>query len=203
MNTNFCFDGHFLWEEFGKEKQSQFKTPNIFCNILLQYADTISNLKTTNKALETGTYQGHSAICLSKMFNTVDTIELFIQKNPYNNESLEKLYSEIKQNHANINFHEGSSPVVMKDILEKNKDETFVILLDAHTFNYSPMLEELKAIKEYSNKNDHIIIIDDCRFLGYNGYPPAEQMAQAVFEINKDYKIINTLQGNGILLIHT
>lgn len=202
MNINVSFDDHFLWNEFGKHKQEKYKTPNIFCNILFEYFDKIINLKNINKALETGTYQGHSAMCLSKLFDTVDTVELFVKQNPYNNESLVDLYKKIQKDYSNISFHEGSSPMAMKDIFEKNKDETFFILLDAHTFNYSPMIEELKAIKNYSNKNDHVIMIDDCSFLGHNGYPPPDELIKTILEINKDYKITNTFQGNSILLVH-
>lgn len=202
MNTNVCFDGHFLWNEFGKEKQNLFKTPNIFCNILLEYYDQIPNLKNVTKAIETGTFQAHSAMCLSKLFDTVDTIELFSENNQYSNESLLKLYESIKPNYKNITFHDGASPIVLKNILQQNKDETYFILLDAHTFNYSPMIHELESIKQNSNKKDHIIMIDDCNFLGRNGYPPAQDLIEAIKNINSNYKIINTFQGNQIILIY-
>lgn len=202
-NTNICFEGHVLWEEFGKHKQQFFKTPNIFCNILLQYYDKIPALKNITKAIETGTYQGHTAMCLSKLFDTVDTIELFVEQNPYNKKSLKETYEIIKQTHKNITFYGGSSIDNIKIILEENKDETFFILLDAHTFEYSPMIDELKMIKKYSNKNDHLIMIDDCVFLGKHGYPSFEELIKAVIEINPEYKITNTFQGNSILLIHT
>lgn len=202
MNINVDFANHFLWEEFGVEKQNKFKTPNIFCNILLQYYDYIPSLKQISKTIETGTYEAHSAICLSKLFETVDTIELFSDNNPYNNKCLTSLYLQISKEHPNINFHNGNSPEIMKNIFETNKNETFFILLDAHTFNYSPMIDELNSIKNYSNKKDHVIMIDDCNFLGRNGYPSLDSLVKCLSEINSEYKVINTHQGNGIILIY-
>jgi len=202
MNTNFCFDGHFLWKEFGENKKDLFKTPNIFCNILLSYYDKLKNLKDINLALETGTYEAHSAMCMSKLFSNVSTVELYAEQNPYNNKNLLELYKNIKKEYNNIDFYFGESPKFLKELISQNPDETFFILLDAHTFNYSPMIDELDAIKNNSNKNDHIIMIDDCNFLGYNGYPSYDILQKCILNINSDYKITNTFQGNGILLIH-
>jgi|688.fasta_scaffold38270_2 hypothetical protein len=202
MNIEVNFKDHFLWEEFGKNKQETHPTPNIFCNILLQYFDNIKSLKNITKAIETGTYEAHSAMCLSKLFDKVETIELFSQNNPYNNKSLTELYENIKIDYKNINFHFGKSHEIMENLFKQNPNETFFILLDAHTFNYSPMLEELKSIQQFSNKKDHVIMIDDCRFLGANGYPKVNELIESLSSINSEYKILNTNQGNGILLIY-
>jgi hypothetical protein len=45
-------------------------------------------------------------------------------------------------------------------------------------------------------------MIDDCRFLGANGYPKVNELIESLSSINSEYKILNTNQGNGILLIY-
>lgn len=178
------------------------KAPNTCTAILNVMYSRIDRLKNINMAIETGTYLGNGAIDLSKMFDMVWTVELYPDNNPYdNNLSLRKIHENINKEYKNINFIYGNSIEGLQNILKENCDITFFIHLDAHTFNYSPMLHELEAIEKYSNKKDHIILIDDCKFLGTNGYPTYTEMKNSILKINSEYNIFNTGLGNDYILV--
>jgi hypothetical protein len=74
--------------------------------------------------------------------------------------------------------------------------------LDAHDILESPLKEELSVIKESSNRNDHVILIDDCRDLGQGNFPTLQELKDALYGINPNYTIINTEQGNQIYLVY-
>ena len=177
------------------------KAPNYFITILNVMYPRIDRLKNINMAIETGTHLGNGAIELSRIFDMVWTIELYPDNNPYDDVQLRPIHENINKQHKKINFIYGNSIESLQNILKENANTSFFILLDAHTFNYSPMLHELEAIEKYSNKKDHIIMIDDCRFLGMNGYPTFEEMRTSILKINPEYNIFNTGLGNGIHLI--
>jgi hypothetical protein len=65
-----------------------------------------------------------------------------------------------------------------------------------------PLKEELSAIKGASNRNDHVILIDDCRDLGQGNFPTIQEFKDALYSINLNYTIINTEQGNHIYLVY-
>lgn len=177
-----------------------------FSKILNENLEKISRLKDITSAIEAGTYRGDNAVRLATMFEVVETIELYPDYNPYDGKSLREVHENIKKQHPNINFIYDNSVNALKTLLTDNPDTCYFILLDAHTANYSPMIDELNAIKTYSKRNDHIIMIDDCRFLSkngfYTGYPTFEEMQTAILNINPNYVIENTKKGNDIHLIY-
>jgi hypothetical protein len=91
---------------------------------------------------------------------------------------------------------------VLKSVLEELPDERFFILLDAHSMLDGPLKEELGAIKSASNRTDHVMLIDDCRDLGQGNFPTLQEFKDALYSINPDYTIINTMEGNHIYLVY-
>ena len=81
-------------------------------------------------------------------------------------------------------------------------NERFLILLDAHSGPYTPLKGELDSIKNYSNRKDHVIIIDDCKHLGQGTFPDLSEFETLLREINPEYNIINTQEGNQIYLVY-
>jgi hypothetical protein len=87
--------------------------------------------------------------------------------------------------------------------LEHNPDEPFVIILDAHEpQNGSPILAELDIISRCSNRQDHVILIDDGIDFGANGYPSLEEIKYKALTINDLYLIENTGVGRSIHIIY-
>ena len=81
-------------------------------------------------------------------------------------------------------------------------DERFFILLDAHSMLDGPLKHELELIKNSSNRNDHVILVDDCRDLGQGEYPTLDEFTELIKSINPNYTIKNTLVGNHVYLIY-
>ena len=96
----------------------------------------------------------------------------------------------------------GDSRDVLGTVLSELSDERFFILLDAHSMLDGPLREELKIIKESSNRNDHVMLIDDCRDLGQGNFPTLSEFEELIRDINPDYTIVNTLEGNHIYLVY-
>jgi len=202
MLENFNFDGNELWDNCADFHKKTLLCPNVFGHVLLENKFNIQNLNLIEDVIETGTFEGKTSIFFSLLFKTVHTVELFEKVNPYSGLSYESLYESIKNKYKNINFYFGKSEEVLKDIFKKNPETRFLIILDAHTYSHSPMIDELDSIHKFSKKNDHVIIIDDCKLLSSCGYPSREELLNKLYEINKNYKIIETNCGNGILLVY-
>jgi hypothetical protein len=175
---------------------------NPFVQILFLFKDKIPSLLNINKAIETGTYEGWTSEFLAIQFKEVFTVEKYVKGNIYNRDiNLLENYKILKQNHPNINFYEGDSPIFLKNILSQNPNEQFFILLDAHT-SESPVIEELKSIKNFSNRKDHVIIIDDTFDAGTPGWPTQIEMETALLDINKNYNIEYTQYGRRVAVIY-
>lgn len=191
------------WGQYPKEKKEKLMVPNEFVNILYEYEKEILGLSEIDFAIETGTYLGETSKILSEHFDSVVTVELFADRNPYNGLDLKKVYDEIKKTHNNIEFRIGeNSPNVLKEIFVKNPNRRYMILLDAHDSNQSPLKSELETIRDYSKCNNHVILIDDCKFLGNYNLPTLEEVTGILKEINPNYVIKNTSVGNDVFLIY-
>jgi len=122
--------------------------------------------KTVNNFIETGTYLGNSSSEASKVFDTVDTIEI-----------VPELHEQAKVNCANlknITFHLGDTLQLLPDIIRDviSRGSGCVWFLDAHqsgaeTGNNGirvPLLNEINIILDgIQQDQDHIFIIDDVR----------------------------------------
>jgi hypothetical protein len=202
MKLNLDYTGDSRWEQMSDIHKQSLPIPNLFVSLLYQYQDKIPNLNEINFAIETGTHDARTSIFLSEHFDVAFTVELFPDRNPYDGRSYRESYEQLAEKYGNLTFLEGNSAEVLKSVLEELPDERFFILLDAHSMLEGPLREELGAIKEASNRNDHVMLIDDCRDLGQGNFPTLQEFTDALKTINPDYNIINTMEGNHIYLVY-
>jgi len=202
MKLNLDYIGDPRWDDMSREHRETSTLPNLFLDILYKYQDKIPNLQDINFAVETGTHDARTSVFLAEHFDIVFTIELFPDKNPYDGKSYRAMYEEINQKHNNLTFLYGDSREILGTVLSELPDKRFLILLDAHSMLKGPLKEELNLIKESSNRNDHVMLIDDCRDLGQGNYPTLEEFTSIIKSINPNYTIENTFIGNHVHLIY-
>jgi hypothetical protein len=202
MKLNLDYSGDPRWEQMSETHKKSLPIPNLFISLLYQYQNEIPNLSDINFAIETGTHDARTSIFLAEHFDVAFTVELFPDRNPYDGRSYRELYQELGQKYENLTFLFGTSEETLKSVLEELPDERFFILLDAHSMLDGPLTEELKSIKSASNRNDHVMLIDDCRDLGQGNFPTLSEFETLLRDINPNYNIINTKEGNHIYLIY-
>ena len=202
MKLNLDYSGDPRWEQMSETHKKSLPIPNLFISLLYQYQDNIPNISDINFAIETGTHDARTSIFLAEHFDVAFTVELFPDRNPYDGRSYRELYQELGQKYENLTFLFGTSEETLKSVLEELPDERFFILLDAHNMLNGPLTEELKAIKSASNRNDHVMLIDDCRDLGQGNFPTLAEFETLLRDINPNYTIINTKEGNHIYLVY-
>jgi len=202
MKLNLDYTGDSRWEQMSDIHKTSLPMPNLFVSLLYQYQDQIPNLNEINFAIETGTYDARTSTFLAEHFDVAFTIELFPDRNPYDRKNYRNIYAKLSEKYGNLTFLEGDSGEVLKSVLEELPDERFFILLDAHNMLDAPLREELGAIKAASNRTEHVMLIDDCIELGQGNFPTLQEFKDALYEINPNYTIINTEQGNHIYLIY-
>lgn len=153
----------------------------------------------TNIFIETGTYHGDtSKKAIDFGFKKVYTTEL--QRHIYQI-AKKNLKEEIESNKIEL-FLDKSADFLRKLLPSIKERATF--FLDAHIdygnydqektpkMNWCPLIEELEIIKLHHIK-DHIIIVDDLRLLGKEGWGlevQVDQIIKKALEINKDYQVI-------------
>lgn len=202
MKLNLDYSGDPRWEQMSETHKKSLPIPNLFISLLYQYQNEIPNLSDINFAIETGTHDARTSIFLAEHFDVAFTVELFPDRNPYDGRSYRELYQELGQKYEDLTFLFGTSEETLKSVLEELPDERFFILLDAHSMLDGPLTEELKSIKSASNRNDHVMLIDDCRDLGQGNFPTLSEFETLLRDINPNYNIINTKEGNHIYLIY-
>ena len=202
MKLNLDYTGDSRWGQMADIHKQSLPIPNLFVSLLYQYQDKIPNLYEINFAIETGTHDARTSIFLAEHFDVAFTVELFPDRNPYDGVSYREIYTQLSEKYGNLTFLEGNSAEVLKSVLEELPDERFFILLDAHNMLEGPLREELGAIKSASNRNDHVMLIDDCRDLGQGNFPTLQEFTDLLKTINPDYTIINTMEGNHIYLVY-
>lgn len=182
-------------------KPGVIDVPNAFTQVLYNYRHKI-NLQSIEHAIELGTFEGDTAEIFAEHFSKVSTVEQFVHDNSYTSVNLLEKYKLLKQQYKNIDFYNGDSSSFLKEFLTKNLNEQFVFLLDAHTPAYSPVMSEFDAIARYSNRKDHVIMIDDCVDIGGPGWPNMQQFEDAIYQINPNYIIEDTQIGRKILIAY-
>ncbi len=205
MNLSIDYSNDPRWSICSEDHVKNGIVPNWFVSILYEYNERINNLKDINIAVETGTYQGQTTEYFANHFDTVHTVELNVQKdNHYAHQSdLMPIYESLHNKYPNINFWSGSSADVLPKIVSELKDERIVFLLDAHNGDISTtVVEELQAIKQTSNRNDHVILVDDCNCLGLRNWPTVNEFTDLLLDINSNYTIQNTGHGNSIYIAY-
>ena len=116
-------------------------------------------------AIETGTHKGDTTLALAEIFDEVHTIE---SNRDYYTDCLEKLSGS-----STIQCHFGNSPDWLNSFLPGCRRPTF-FYLDAHWYEYWPILDELRAIAMCGPLNA-VIAIDDFQVtdrpdLGFDTY---------------------------------
>ena len=202
MKLNLDYTGDPRWDDMSREHRETSSLPNLFLDILYKYQNEIPNLQDISFAVETGTHDARTSKFLAEHFDVVFTIELFPDKNPYDGKTFRELYEEINKTYENLTFLFGDSRDILGTVLSELPDERFFILLDAHSMLDGPLKHELELIKNSSNRNDHVILVDDCRDLGQGEYPTLDEFTELITSINPNYTIKNTLVGNHVYLIY-
>lgn len=141
---------------------------DVYWGVHTPLAAAVSNLG-VKRAIETGTFYGVGSLTLSAIFECVVSIE--------REEKLSEFCKEVYRS-TPVEFRCGSSPVVLRNILEEDPSPTF-FFLDAHWFpapvlhesdslEQCPVLEEIAVISQFTSARDgSVIVIDDAdMFLG-------------------------------------
>ena len=192
------------WAACGERHVKNGLVPNWYISILYEYNEYINDLANINVAVETGTYTGQTTEYFANHFNTVHTVELNpTTGNHYGGGDFVPIYEKLNAKHPNITFWTGNTVDVLPEILEDEKDERILFLLDAHDGDSStPVREELQAIKDISNRNDHVIIIDDCVCLGRPNWPSVSELNSLLLDINENFTIQNTGHARDIYIAY-
>ncbi|OQX17930.1 MAG: hypothetical protein BWK75_07065 [Candidatus Altiarchaeales archaeon A3] len=141
-----------------------------------------------NCLIETGTYLGDTVDDVKNNFKKIYTIEL---SDSFYNGAV-KRFSEF----PHIKILHGNSSKILPDILNSISTPC-LFWLDAHYSGgntakgdlETPIISELKIIKDHKVKN-HLILIDDARcFTGNNDYPTLHEVFRIIKTINDTYKI--------------
>ena len=115
--------------------------------------------------VETGTYEGNTAIFLARNFKNVFTIEC-------NEEIIKKANDNIKNANVNVNLIFGKSEEVLELVLSKIDNNT-IFYLDAHWYGHCPLKNELNSIKKFNLKPViaiHDFYVPGSKNLGYDVY---------------------------------
>lgn len=140
-----------------------------------------------DRFVETGTYLGHTTFLIASLGVEVDTIELG-----------ENHYSRAQRDFADnprVRCHFGDSTDVLPKILAELQQPA-LFWLDGHYSagdtalgkKTTPIEEELFALREHPIR-DHIILVDDIRGFGGNGYPEVAWLAERLAEIVPGAKV--------------
>jgi hypothetical protein len=202
MKLNLDYTGDNRWERMSDIHKQTLPIPNVFVSLLYKYQDKIPNLNEIKFAIETGTFDANTSVFLAEHFDLAFTIDLYHDHNPYDGRSYREVYAQLSEKYDNLTFLEGDSSELLSSVLEELPDERFLILLDAHNLYEGPLTKELNAIKSSSNRNDHVILIDDCTNLGKMNYPTLKEFTDVLHSINPNYTITNTEEGNHIYLVY-
>jgi predicted O-methyltransferase YrrM len=152
--------------------------------------------------IETGTFKGKTTLALSELADEVHTIEI----NP-------AYYNQNNFTNPKITKHQGSSPEVLTKILGSVK-KPCLFYLDAHWYEYWPLLDELKVIGREAKNS--IIVIHDCFVpgrpnLGYDTYKGQRLDLEYIMPYLKEiypkgyayhYNSVSTGSNRGVIYIY-
>lgn len=148
-----------------------------------------------NTLIETGTHLGASTVQFAHVFDYVFTCEKYCAPNLQDN--INYLKREVS---PGVLLVEGDAPKCVKGILQMIPDTQTVCWLDAHNGTHEvPLLEELMMFSKYSNRRDHVFIIDDCQDMGIGNFPTFEQIQQEIWGINPEYNVVKSGYGRDIV----
>jgi len=137
--------------------------------------------------IETGTEQGRGVLEYLKVVNNVITVEKYIAELEVAEQNFEKAGFEMTSSTENlkiwkredntIHSYFGDSQTVLQKMIEAAVSincNSFCFYLDAHdsAWDYNPIKDELKIIKNNKEAFESKIIIDDFYVPGYSGHVP-------------------------------
>lgn len=136
-------------------------------------------------AVETGTFQGHTAFALATMCVQVFTIE----KDEERFKEARAFFDMVPWKNNRIIELKGSSPDIIKYIRPMVTGERILFYLDAHWESYWPLQDELREIAAFDGPRPVIVIHDflvpgrpDLGFDHYNGNDNCLQHVQCLLE---------------------
>ncbi|MFO7446248.1 MAG: glycosyltransferase [Ignavibacteriaceae bacterium] len=137
--------------------------------------------------VETGTSEGSSTKEMSSFVENVFSIEVVSETYQRAKERLKDI--------KNIKLFPGSSPDVMKEMLA-SVPRPVLFFLDAHWYDYWPILDELKVIKSFPDLKDSVIVVHDFyvpgKDFGYDSYGGQKldygYIEKELLEVNPNYK---------------
>jgi len=132
--------------------------------------------------VETGTYTGETCWTLRREFDRIETIEV--------QPELVRLARMRFARTPSVHVHEGDSADVLPSILA-SLDRPALIWLDAHPCTDRsardvpvPLVAELRAIAE-SAVEGHVVLVDDMRLMGRDGFPAVEELALPGYRLER------------------
>jgi len=148
---------------------------------LTSFFHFISHYYQTDVAIETGTFEGFTTRFFALNFDEVHTIE--------SSEENYKKGDDLLQDCANVHRYLGNSPDVLKQILPTLQEKRIFCYLDAHWYDYWPLLDEIEEIGK-THKDNCIIVVDDVQVPGrqdvqfdsYNGHPCSHEYVKSKLE---------------------
>lgn len=171
---------------------------------VLHEVKQIINKYNIKNIVETGTYLGATTKVLSEVVENLYTIEC-------NNDYYVKSKALLKDC-SNVHMYLGSSPNVMDTLLPTLQGRT-LFFLDAHWYNYCPLIDEIKTIEKH-NKKDSVLIVHDFKVPGknfgfdsYNGqdyeYSWVQPHIESLYKNNFTYKYNDVAEGacRGVLYV--
>ena len=147
--------------------------------------------------VETGSYMGDQIeVALEMGFSEVRSVEI---TGKYYNHCCERFSEEVSS--GKVKLYHGDSANLLKDMIGKTK-KRIVFWLDAHCSKgqtggddaFNPLLNEIRTIKNTSSRNDHVIMVDDLRFIRQRKYKDngqiltEEALNNLIMSINSKYK---------------
>ncbi len=153
--------------------------------------------------VETGTFLGETLMSVSPSFTYNWSVEA--QKDCFNT-CIMRTQSPVRKN---VKLFLGESPEILSVILSEldereEVDKRCVFFLDAHfsgkidpnasdlkthlseQHGNCPLIQEIEEIGKHKEKN-HLILIDDVRMMGTEGWPTIEETLESIKSINQDY----------------
>ena len=147
--------------------------------------------------VETGSYMGDQIeMALELGFSQIRSVEI---TSKYYNHCRERFSKEVLS--GKVKLYHGDSANLLADMIGKTK-KRIVFWLDAHCSdgetggddNSNPLMNEIRAIKNTSSRNDHVIMVDDLRFIRQGKYKDNGQifteaaLNDLIMSINPKYK---------------
>ena len=161
--------------------------------------------------VETGTYQGDSTVRFIELVDNVITIDVLpmcigftagrLRERGFSLSGTPGKYMYMRKNKSSVTLYQGSSPEVIRGIVEQLK-EPILFFLDAHWFSYWPLKDEILAIRPRPNS---LIVVHDVQVPGkdfgfdvWNGKPcNYELIREDLSFINNNYIIFYNKEASG------